>query len=170
MLLFTYRTCYRQFGMATKHLALALGLGLLSCITPPPASERATSAARELNVATRFGRMDIALEATAPSFRSDFSKRHAQWGEGIRVLDLELAGLQMKDSRNAAVSVDVSWSPVNSSLLQRTRLEQTWTDQGHGFVLVRERRIAGDIGLFGEASVRPPEPHPDMHFPTKTIH
>ncbi|MDX2051525.1 MAG: hypothetical protein SFV15_03980 [Polyangiaceae bacterium] len=155
-----------------KAAALAVTFAALlsfGCITPPPASERATDAARQLNVAARFGRMDVALETTAPSFRAEFLRRHAQWGEGVRVLDVELAGLQMKDSSNAKINVDVSWAPANSSLLQRTRLEQTWSDLGRGFVLVRERRIAGAIGLFGEGQAVLPEPHPDVHFPTRTL-
>lgn len=149
--------------------AAVAALALAACVTPPPASERVTDAARALNVATRFSRMDVALQSTAPSFRSDFIKRRAGWGDTVRVLDVELAGLNMKDAAHATIQVDVSWNAANSSLLQRTRLEQTWSDEGRGFVLVRERRLAGDIGLFSEALGVQPDPRPDVHFPSKTL-
>jgi hypothetical protein len=41
---------------------------------------------------------------------------------------------------------------------------------GGGWKLVRERRLQGDLGLFGEPSPKPETgPHPDVHFATKTI-
>jgi hypothetical protein len=55
---------------------LALGFGLAfsgsACLAPVAASERATEAARELNLASRFGRIDIAVEITCASLRKDF--------------------------------------------------------------------------------------------------
>ena len=54
-----------------------------------------------------------------------------------------------------------------------TRVEQMWRGStgDKGWSLVRERRISGDIGLFGERVARldTPEPHGDVQFPSKTI-
>lgn len=147
-----------------------LGLALSGCLAPPGASERATDAARELNLASRFGRMDVALGLTAQSVRDSFLQHRAAWGRDVRVLDVELGSFSMPSGDHAAVEVDYSWSRSNESQLRMTRVAQEWRDNGGGFKLVRERRIAGDIGLFGEALPAPAAaPVRDVQFATKVI-
>jgi hypothetical protein len=147
-------------------LALAFG----GCLAPPGASERATDAARELNLASRFGRMDVALGLTAQGVRESFLQHRAAWGRDVRVLDVELGSFSMPSGDHAAVEVDYSWSRNNESQLRMTRVAQDWRDVGGGFKLVRERRIAGDVGLFGEVSAAPAAaPAHDVQFATKVI-
>lgn len=148
----------------------ALGLFLAGCLGPPPASERATDAARELNVASRFGRMDIAMGRTASGARDDFAKRRAAWGSEIRIVDVELAGLSMSDSSHALIQVDYAWVRMSEGTLRSTRIAQHWESKKGEWQLEREHREAGDIGLFGEPLplVAPPR-RGDAQFATKTI-
>jgi hypothetical protein len=160
--------------MPKRALLIAVCLaGVLGCMAPPPPSQRVADAARETNLAARFGRMDFALEHTADGAREHFSKRRAAWGNAVRVLDFELSGLKMRDSENATVLVDIQWMRVDEDTLKTTRVEQSWRggSEDHGWVLVRERRLAGDIGLFGERVARLDNPaaHGDVQFATKTI-
>ena len=153
-----------------RALRLVITLALTGCL-PPSASERVTDAARELNLAARFGRMDIALGLTSAELRSGFLQSRAGWGKNVRVVDVELAGLSMPSAERATLEVDYAWARVDESMLRTTRVSQDWRDRGKGFQLVRERRLAGDLGLFGEAVETPPsEPSPDVHFPVKVIH
>jgi len=156
----------RPLRLLVALLALA---SASACIMPPPASERASDAARELNLAARFGRMDVATERTSVATRQQFLARHAEWGKSVRIVDVELAGLQMSDTFHALVYVDISWVHVDEGNLRVTRLAQTWQDEGKGWQMVRERRVTGDLGLFGERVARNDEPHPDVHFASKTI-
>ncbi|HEV8245714.1 MAG TPA: hypothetical protein VGP93_08095 [Polyangiaceae bacterium] len=145
-------------------------LAMSSCLAVPPASERATDAARELNLAARFGRMDVALSNTAGAARKNFLARRAQWGHSIRVVDVELAAMSMADSDHAEIQVDYSWTRMDEGLLHTTRISQNWEDSGNGWKLVREKRLVGDLGLFGEPIASPAgEPHPDVQFATKVI-
>ena len=157
----------------TRSLAALSCLFLAGCFAPPPPSQRITDVARELNTAARFGRMDLALEHTADGAREHFAKHRQTWGNTVRVLDFELSSLSMKDSENATVLVDIEWMRVDEDMLKTTRVEQTWRGStgDHGWSLVRERRIGGDIGLFGERIARldAPEQHGDVQFPSKTI-
>ncbi len=147
---------------------LALTVLIAGCMPPPPGA-RAADAARELNLAARFGRMDIALERTAPAARSHFLTRRSEWGKGVRVVDVEVTGLELQDKENALIHVDVSWVRIEEGSLKMTRVAQRWEDR-EGWQLVRERRAAGDVGLFGEAVVvLKPEPRGDVHFPSRTI-
>ena len=153
-------------------LLCVLGLAALGagCLAPPGASERATDAARELNLASRFGRMDVALGLTAMSVRQAFVEHRANWGKDVRILDVELGGFTMPNGDLARVEVDYSWSRNSDSQLRTTRVAQEWRDAGGGFKLVRERRIAGDVGLFGEPIPLPAtEATHDVQFATKVI-
>jgi hypothetical protein len=152
-------------------LVLGTGCGALAAQTP---AAKIQEAAREANTAARFGRMDVALEHTAQGTKEQFMKRHAGWGGSIRVFEMELAGFNMPDSDSATVLVDYQWMYLDENTLHSTRVEQTWRGdtEARGWKLTRERRIGGDIGLFGEVRAKhdPDEqPHGDVHFPTKTI-
>jgi hypothetical protein len=136
-------------------------------------SQRVTEVAREVNLAARFGRMDLALEHTAEGAREHFMKRRADWGGTVRILDLELSGLSMQDPENATVVLDIQWMRVDEDLLRVTHVEQTWRGGAgdDGWMLVRERRLGGDVGLFGEriAKLEQPAARADVQFPSKTI-
>jgi len=149
--------------------ALACVVLLAGCPMPPPASERATDAARELNVAARFGRIDIAAGLAAAGARDEFLRKRAQWGGNIRVVDVELGGLSMPDSDHAIFQVDYAWMRMDEDTLRSTRVAQRWSSSKGGWVLESEQRVAGDIGLFGERVevLRPPQR--DAQFATKVI-
>jgi hypothetical protein len=137
---------------------------------PVTPAARVTDAARELNLAVRFGRMDVALGHTSPGARNQFLERRATWGRGLRVLDIELAGLKLQDPANAVVQVDVAWVRDNESSMRSTRIAQMWRDGDEGWRLIREQRIAGDLGLFGERASDTPNAAPrDVQFATRVI-
>jgi hypothetical protein len=149
---------------------VALGLlGLGGCMTPPSPAERVTDAAMELNLAARFGQLDVAVGRTAKSARPDFMKRHAAWGQSLRIVDVEMASLQLPESDRAVVLVDYAWIRHTEGTMRATRVEQTWKDDA-GWHLVREKRVAGDLGLLGEPVPDAPPAAPDKHFATRTIH
>lgn len=137
-------------------------------MSPPSQAERVTDAARELNLATRFGRMDIALGHTSKGAREAFLERRTSWGKNVRIVDVELAGLSMQDKLRATIQVDVAWVRANESTLRSTRVAQAWRDDG-GWHLVREQRLAGDFGLFGEPVIEDTAPPKDVQFPTHVI-
>jgi hypothetical protein len=142
-------------------------------MAPPPPSQRVAEVARETNLAARFGRMEFALEHTADGARRHFERRRSLWGNDVRILDLELTGLHMNGAENATILVDIQWMRIDEDTLRVTRVEQGWRGgaQDHGWVLVRERRVGGDLGLFGErvARAEAPAPHGDAQFATKVI-
>ena len=140
-------------------LLCAFCFGLGACVMPPPASEKASEAARELNLSARFGNMDAAAAKAASEVRADFLQRHAQWGGEIRVVDVELAGMNMPDSDHAVFEVNYSWMRTNESSVRTTRVRQSWTSLKGSWSLQSEKRAAGDVGLFGE--------HVDVLRPTQ---
>ena|SRR5450432_4937859 len=154
--------------MAKTMFGLACAVLLGACMVPPP-SERATDAARELNVAARFGRIDIAAGRASDGARDEFIRRRSAWGGQIRVVDVELAGLSMPDSDHAVFQVDYAWMRMDEDTLRSTRVAQSWTSSKGSWVLESEKRVAGDVGLFGEhvEVLRPPQR--DAQFATKVI-
>jgi hypothetical protein len=130
----------------------SVSVALLGCpvghLSPPA---RAQEAATELNVNTRFGRMELAAEKVSPEHREAFLLRRKAWGSTVRVADYELAGLQMKKGEaDADVLVKVAWYRVDQGDLHITILKQKWHDFKGDWRLVDESRADGDVGLIGE--------------------
>src|SRR5690606_24249500 len=71
------------------------GLVASGCVAPPPPSELAADAARDLNLAARFGQLGAAASHTADGARESFLERRAQRGKYLRIVDTELAGFEM---------------------------------------------------------------------------
>lgn len=139
------------------------------CMTPPTPAERVTDAAMALNIAARFNQLDVAVSRAAAPSRPDFMKRHAAWGQSLRIVDVEMASLSLPENDRAIVLVDYAWLRNTEGNMRATRVEQTWRDNA-GWHLVREKRVSGDVGLFGEAVPPAPPPQPDKQFATRTIH
>ena len=133
-------------------------------------SQQISEIARDVNVATRFGRMDVAMEHTADAHRAEFMRTRADWGKEIRVLDVELSKLELKTPESAEVFVDVNWVRMDEGLLRSTRVKQHWQNSGSDWQIDAEERLSGDVGLLGEKVVvlRPDAPR-DVHFPVKTL-
>lgn len=148
---------------------MLLGLVLLgaACVPPTPA-QKASDAARELNMAARWGRMDEAMNRAAPPDRAEFMKKRAGWHGDVRIVETELAGMNMLDATHATVQVDVSWTFADDPTLRVTRLSQDWSDADGKWVMVAEEQISGEVGLFGEEVARVPT-QPNKHFPSRTI-
>jgi hypothetical protein len=155
--------------MAKALLPLLCALSLGACVMPPAASEKASDAARELNLSARFGNLEVAAKKATSESRADFLARHSLWGNEIRVVDVELAGMNMPDSDHAVFDVNYSWMRANESTLRVTRVTQRWTSLKGAWALETEKRAAGDVGLFGEHVdvLRPVQRN--AQFATKTI-
>ncbi len=153
-----------------RHVSTWVLLSALAACMPSQVPAREVSeVARDLNLATRFGRMDLAAEHTSEEHRREFLESRADWGLDVRVVDVELTQLDVPDAETAEVIVDVSWVRIDENLLRSTRIRQNWQNPGGGWQLSGEERIAGDFGLLGEnVTILRPEAR-DAHFPTKTI-
>jgi hypothetical protein len=159
----------RRHALRAALVGLTLSLFASGCIAPPPPAVRATDAARELNIAARFGRLDIAASRTAPSARKAFMERRASWGRDLRIVDTEMSGFEMTEPDAATVYVDVAWVRMDQGTVRLTRVAQNWKDQKGGWLLTRERRVSGELGLFGDAPPPVEMRRPDVHFQSKTI-
>ena len=94
--------------------------------------------------------MDVALEYVGDGAREDFTRSHAAWGRGLRVVDVELASLQMKGNDKADVSLSVVWLKPDEATVRTTQLTQIWQDGRGGWRMVSEKRTNGDVGLLGD--------------------
>jgi len=139
-------------------------------MAPQTPADRASDAARELNVNSRFGEVSSVVGMTSPAVRDQYLSRRAEWGKLVRVVDVELGGFTMKDMDHATVLVDFSWTRVDQGTLHATRVLQEWSDSDGAWQLVREKRLSGDLGLFGEpVAALDTTPRPDVQFATRVI-
>ncbi len=139
----------------------------IGCPAPPSALARAQQVAQEFNQDARFGRTELTLEHVAPDARDDYAAHHRAWGSGVRIADLELAGMHTHGDHELYVSVRVSWYRPEEQELRTTTIQQSWRDTG-GWQLTAEKRVDGDVGLLGESVVyeAPSTPRPAKQFPT----
>jgi hypothetical protein len=149
--------------------ALALALGLAGCFSPPNLTEKLADAAIDMNQATRFGRMDVALEHIGATARDDFARHHQDWGRGTRIVDVELAGMNVVEKDEANVFLTVSWQRADEGDLRVTYVTQRWKNAKGSWLMQDERRKGGDIGLFGEPMPIPPPSDGHAQFPTRVI-
>ena len=140
--------------------AVVFCLGAAACA--PSSSQRLAESANNLNVAARFGRMDMAAELVTSKAMESFTKHHAGWGSNIRLVDVDVQSMHSVDSNNADVTVAVSWMGLTDTTLRSTEIKQRWHDTRGTWKLVTEERLAGDYGLFGDL---PPRPLPNPGGP-----
>lgn len=152
-------------------LVAALAVTVWSgCMGPQSPSQRASDAARELNVNSRFGDIAGTATMTSPNVRAQYVGRRAEWGKLVRVVDVDLSSFQMSDAEHATVLVEFQWTRVDDGTLHTTRVLQDWASTEGPWILVRERRHSGDIGLFGETTgPAAAPPRPDYQFATRVI-
>ena len=103
--------------------------------------------------------MELTLEHVAPAARDSFAARHRAWGSGVRIADLELAGIRSRGEHDLCVFVRIAWYRPEEQELRTTTVQQDWHDTG-GWQLMAEQRVDGDVGLLGEAVAPPPVTDP----------
>lgn len=155
-------------SMRGARILITAAFVLAGCMSPTTPTQRLVETANEMNTATRFGRMDIALEHVGAIARDEFTRQHASWGRGVRIVDLEVHGMSMREQSEADVFLSVSWQRADEAQVRVTHLSQTWRDD-RGWRLTKEERKGGDFGLLGEATVVIEPPRTQARFPTHTI-
>lgn len=135
-----------------KHAALAALaiLGLAGCIAPTSGAQKLADTAYDLNNATRFGRMDVALEHVAVKSREQFQKEHAGWMRNARIVDIDFNGIQVKANGDGEVVVTLTWQRSDEATTRTTSLVQRWTETRNVWTMASEE-AKGDEGLLGEA-------------------
>ena len=142
-----------------------------ACIANQSGAARMQEAAQELNLNTRFGRLELAMEHVSPKDRDAFVARHKMWGSRVRIADSELAGMHLTSKEEAEVTVKVAWYKPNEQELRLTTIRQRYHDDKGEWKLESETRLDGDIGLLGEPieAVEAPAPVRHAQFPTIRI-
>jgi hypothetical protein len=130
-------------------------LALSACVPPLTPMQRLTDSAYDLNLATRFGRMDIALPYVSAEAQPQFVRHHAAWGNSVRVVDLDLVGIRAMGEDAVVVDLVVTWHPINDMMIRQSQISQRWKLERDDWRMVEEQRAGGDPGLFPGASAEP---------------
>lgn len=136
-------------------LLAAAAWAAIGCVPPASPSQLLADSAYDMNVATRFGRMDVALDYVSESSREDFTRRHRAWGKDLRVVDVEVTKLDMRGNDQADVALNVIWLRQDEAQTRTTQLAQSWQDGRGGWRMTSEKQSGGDAGLIDEPSKTP---------------
>jgi hypothetical protein len=132
----------------TFALLVFLAIGVGACVPPLSPMERLAFSAHELNAATRFARMDVALSMVSEEAQRDFVIRHATWHREVRIVDVEVIGVQPITTSTADVQVAVGWHRLDDTTMRQSQLSQRWIQGADGWTLSEETRVGGAPGLF----------------------
>lgn len=124
----------------------------------------------------RFGRNEVAAQDVSDPYRQLFLDRHKEWGNDIRIGDVDLTGMKITGDK-AEVGVKISWYRTAEGDLKVTAIKQTWHDQKGTWRLMSEERLDGPDGLWGENPKGEPGAAPlnanakkkNTQFPTYTL-
>lgn len=135
-------------------IALTLSSVLLGCtlsqLTP---SARLSESVYQLNDMSRWGQLDMAVQAVSPKYKDKFRSRHRDWGEGISIAEVELLYQQMAPDKESGVSeIALSWTEANGVMLRKSYITQRWANEKGSFRLVDEVIKKGDPHLFAQTS------------------
>lgn len=152
-------------------LPVGFALFSLACSSALAQRRHVQDEAQELNTASRFGRLDVAAQFATPEAQPTFLERRRLWGDQIRVLDVQVSHVQVKDEDHAEVTIQVDWTRTNEGLLRSTHLRQNWHAKNQGpWRLESEQQVRGDRGLFGEKiQAKHLAPTRDVQFETRSL-
>ena len=117
-----------RYGITILVAGWLLSGCLLNNINP---SQKLNERVQEYSDATRWNRMDIAVQMVAAEYRDAFVKSHSAWGRAVEVADSELIHIQIAPDGNTATStIAYSWYDLSAMTLARTVVKQQWNISG----------------------------------------
>ena len=92
--------------------------------------------------------MDIAMSYVKSESQQDFARRHRKWHKAVRIVDLEVTGVQMVTAQEAEVHLTVSWHRLDQTTIRDSMIAQKWSQETGDWKLIEELRSGGSPGLF----------------------
>jgi hypothetical protein len=106
-------------------------------------SQKLNERVQEYSDATRWNRMDLAVQIVMPSYRDAFMRSHSAWGRTVEVADSEVIHIQIAPDGNTATStLAYSWYDLSAMTLARTVVRQQW-DIRDGYHVTGEEIVEG---------------------------
>lgn len=133
-------------------VVLLATLGLSACMSGDGMQTKLRDATTDYNKAIRWRDVDRAAEFLPAESQQAFLARHEEFGEELVVVDYELTRLDLDKTTGVAASrAQIWWHTDDSTVIETTAVDQLWQFHEGNFVLVDERRSAGErLGLFAE--------------------
>jgi len=118
---------------------------LLDNISP---TRKLNDSIRDLNDASRWGRIDLAVPYVEPTYQANFLKARHRWGRQLRIADTELVRLDINSEQDQAIALmAISWYRIDQMTLRHTVVRQVWIEQDGHYLLSAEAVSEGDALL-----------------------
>lgn len=103
---------------------------------------------RDMNDASRWGRIDLAVQFVEPTYQASFLKARYRWGRQFRIADTELVRLDIDSEQDHAVAfMAISWYSVDQMTLHNTVVRQVWKECDGHYLMIAEAVFEGDALL-----------------------
>jgi hypothetical protein len=135
-----------------RPLSLALALLVGGCMTGDGMQTKLRDATTEYNKSLRWRDIDRAAEWLPAESQQTFLARQDEYAKELVVVDYELTRLDLDKVTGVAASrAQIWWHTDDSTVVEKTIVDQLWQYHEGKFVLVDERRASGTrLGLFAE--------------------
>lgn len=118
---------------------------LLDNISP---TRKLNDSIRDLNDASRWGRIDLAVQYVEPTYQTTFLKARHRWGRQLRIADTELVRLDINSEQDQAIALmAISWYRMDQMTLRYTVVRQVWIENDGHYLLSAEAVSEGDALL-----------------------
>ena len=138
-------------------LLLILAAALTGCMTGDGLQEKLRNASSGYNRALRWGDIDRAAEYLPSKSVNAFLETHDATSEKLVIVEYELTRLDLDRELGVAASrAQISWHTERQLIVKSTVVDQLWQFHEGDFVLVDERRAAGEpLAIFAEVEETP---------------
>ncbi len=118
---------------------------LLDNISP---TRKLNDSIRDMNDASRWGRIDLAVQYVEPTFQATFLKARHRWGRQFRIADTELVRLDIDSEQEQAIAfMAISWYRIDQMTLHYTIVRQVWKEHDGHYLMSAEAVSEGDALL-----------------------
>lgn len=111
-------------------------------------TRKLNEAIRDMNDASRWGRIDLAVQFVEPTYHSNFLKARHRWGRQFRIADVELVRLDIDSEQDQAIAfMAISWYRLDQMTLHHTVVRQVWNEYDGHYRMSGESVFEGDARL-----------------------
>ncbi len=141
--------------LVTLSLLIATGAELSGCATLNP--HRLEDTLANYHDDLRWGRTQVAERSIQTELRAEWSRRHANWLERIRIVDMEVEQPRTREG-HTFVRANFTWNFADEVETRETTIETRWIAGPIDWTCDEESVISGDRRLLAISA--PPSPRP----------
>ncbi|MFO8073785.1 MAG: hypothetical protein R6V85_18135 [Polyangia bacterium] len=132
-----------MISKTASRAALVACLFLVACGAEGPRA-KLKHAAFLFNDGLRWGRWGEVMPRLDPELRGQFSASHSEWGDSVRISDVEMLEIAVDEGlEKALITVQYTWYRVDEMEVRTTSTRQHWESRDGEWIVIAEEHLSG---------------------------